>query len=144
MPEQRAQTVIALDYGPKKIGLATGNTLTSTASPLCVVPMKQHAPDWASIESHVREWKASTLIVGLPLNMDGSESAISAQAREFARALHNRTRLPVMMMDERLSTREAREQASDAGYRQGSAVDALAAQRILLSWFADPALARTP
>lgn len=135
---------MAFDYGPRKIGMACGNTITATASPLCVLPMQANAPDWQGIATRIEEWKPGCLIIGLPLNMDGSESPIAAQAREFARALRNRHKIPVQMMDERLSTREAREHAADAGYKKDTAVDALAAQRILLSWLAEPALARDP
>ena len=138
------QTVMAFDYGPRKIGIACGNTITATASPLCVLPMQANAPDWQGIAAHIQEWKPERLIVGLPLNMDGTESPIATQAREFARALRNRHKIAVQMMDERLSTREAREQAAHAGYKKDAAVDAIAAQRILLSWLAEPALAHEP
>ena len=144
MPEGTHQTVLAFDFGKRKIGIACGNTLTATSSPLDVLPMQANAPDWSGIASCIEAWKPAVLVVGLPLNMDGTESAMSQQAREFARALHNRHRLPVWMMDERLSTREAREQSVRSGRKAGTAVDALAAQRVLESWLAEPDLARAP
>ena len=135
---------MAFDYGPRKIGVACGNTVINTASPLCVLPMQANAPDWQGINKNLQEWKPGLLIVGLPLNMDDTESALSTQAREFARALRNRYKIPVQMMDERLSTREAREQAAEAGYSKYAAVDALAAQRILSSWLSEPECGREP
>lgn len=107
--------LLAFDYGTKKIGLATGNDLIGTASPLVPLPSHNGQPDWDRVAALLDEWRPDTLAVGLPLNMDGTESPSSARARKFARRLHGRFGLPVVMVDERLSTREARERTGQRG-----------------------------
>ena len=107
--------LLAFDYGTRKIGLASGNDLIGTASPLLPLPCNNGQPDWDRVAAVLDEWRPDTLVVGLPLNMDGSEGPSSARARKFARRLHGRFGLPVVMVDERLSTREARERTGQRG-----------------------------
>lgn len=145
MPEPsppRVRTVMAFDFSQKRIGIACGNTLTGTASPLDVLRLPRRTPDWPAIEALVREWAPDLLLVGLPLNMDGTPTTTTPAAEAFARQLQERCRRPVVMMDERLSTRDAREMAAEAGWGRDAEVDALAAQRILGSWMAEPQLGR--
>ena len=82
--------LLAFDYGTQKIGLASGNDLIGTASPLTPLPSHNGQPDWDRVAALLDEWRPDTLVVGLPLNMDGSESPSSARARKFARRLHGR------------------------------------------------------
>ena len=124
-------TALGFDYGTQKIGIAVGQTVTSTASALRVIPARDGIPDWRVIEKIIQEWKPDILVVGLPLNMDGTESDISKRARTFANRLTGRFSVPSVMVDERLSTREARAQAE-----QSEQVDAIAARIILESWLA--------
>lgn len=131
----RALRVLGFDYGTQKIGVASGQTATGTASGIAILPARDGIPDWAQIERLLKEWQPALLVVGLPLNMDGSESELSARARKFGNRLHGRTGLPVEMWDERLSSREARELARDSG-RGREQVDALAAALVLESWLA--------
>ncbi len=107
--------LLAFDHGTRKIGVASGNGLIGTASPLAPLPCRDGQPDWESIAALLADWRPDHLVVGLPLNMDGSESPSSARARKFARRLHGRFGLPVAMVDERLSTREARERTGQSG-----------------------------
>lgn len=146
MPDPgRNGVILAFDFGTRQIGLASGQTVTRTASPLTALPARDGTPDWPALEQLIRDWKPSLLLVGLPLNMDGSESPFSARARKFARRLQGRTGREVLMVDERLSTREAKERD---GRRSGSyrdqPVDAIAACVVLETWFSAPELARTP
>lgn len=130
------RSVLAFDFGTRKIGIASGQSVTGSGSPLPVIPCRQQQPDWAAIEAVIREWCPDTLVVGLPLNMDDSESELSTRARRFARQLNGRFNLPVFMVDERLSTREARDRLGD-DYRGGpdARVDSLAAVLMIESFF---------
>lgn len=134
MPEC-SPIVLGLDFGTRRIGVAIGNILTGTATPLLALPAQNDAPDWKRLQALCAEWQPSRLLVGLPLNMDGTESELSMQARRFGNRLNGRTGLPVEMVDERLSSFEARGQLRHAGNRRGKpALDALAAALIVESW----------
>ena len=133
------QTVLAFDYGTRNLGAAAGQTLTATATELA--PLKAHngVPDWAAVKRLLEEWQPDLVVVGLPLNMDGSDSELTAQARKFGRRVHGRFGVPVEMMDERLSTFAAKGEAMDRGHRGHygrDPVDSIAARLILESWFA--------
>ncbi len=99
--------VLAFDFGLKWIGVATGQTITSSATPLTTLEASKGAPDEAALLTLINEWRPVALLVGLPLNMDDTENAISRKARAFARRLQHLTRLRVELVDERLSSREA-------------------------------------
>jgi putative Holliday junction resolvase len=131
------QTILGFDFGMKNIGIAVGQTLTGTANPLTAIKARDGIPDWDQIKSILDEWQPNKLVVGLPLNMDGSEQAITAAAKRFGNRLHGRFGLPVDWVDERLSTFEALDQMgihSKMNARQRSDVDQLSAQVILQSW----------
>ena len=128
-------TLIAFDFGERRIGTAVGQTVTRTATPLETIPVRREKPDWSAIDRLIDAWKPDALVVGLPLNMDGTEQRITAQARRFANRLHGRSRLPVHLADERLSTREAWTRLVESGSRRDGP-DPVAAQVILEGWFA--------
>jgi putative holliday junction resolvase len=135
MPE--ARVVLGFDYGTKRIGVAVGQMITKTAKPLTTLATDQAGGPWTAIAELIDSWRVDTLVVGIPLNIDGSEQKITQQAREFMRALERRYRLPVYGCDERCSTVEARQQVFDrGGYRelQRAKIDSVAAQVILESW----------
>ena len=136
------RTLIAFDFGEKRIGTAIGQTVTRTATALETVPVRRKKPDWAAIDRLIDAWKPDALVVGLPLNMDGTEQWITAHARRFANRLHGRSGLPVHLADERLSTREAWTRLIESGERRGGP-DPVAAQVILEGWFAEHADAGT-
>lgn len=132
--------VLGFDFGLKQIGVAVGETSLATARPLSILKAKDGQPDWQQVQSLLDEWKPGRVVVGLPLNMDGSESASSNAARKFAGRLHGRFGVQVELQDERLSSRAARERlqaSADAGGKRvrHDAVDAEAAAHILESWF---------
>ncbi len=101
-------TVLAIDFGMRRMGIAAGQTVTGTANPVTSLAARDGTPDWTELDRLIVDWKPNRLIVGLPLNMDGTESAMSGHARRFARLLERRYSKPVEMTDERLTTREAR------------------------------------
>lgn len=99
--------VLGFDFGLKRIGVATGNARTGTSQGLSTVRAKDGTPDWQAIERLVSQWLPSTLIVGLPFNMDGSESGMAARARKFGELVRRRFGLEVVYVDERLTTAAA-------------------------------------
>ena len=130
---EQAETLLAFDYGEKNIGVAVGQTLTGTANPLETIRVAGSSPDWDAISRMVTTWKPDALVVGLPLNMDGTEQKVTRRARRFSDQLSGRYRLPVHLVDERLTTREARDRLAAEG-RAGSDDHPVAAQIILESW----------
>lgn len=134
------ECVIAFDYGTAHIGVAVGQSITGSATPLAALSARDGVPSWEQIEKLIAEWQPQRLLVGLPLNMDGSESPMSQRALKFSRRLHGRFGLPVETWDERLSSFEARGLILERGgakedfRRRG--VDSLSACLILESWFA--------
>jgi putative holliday junction resolvase len=140
-PAKAPEVVLAFDFGERRIGVACGDTVSRSASPLRGVPRGPDGPQWDAIASLLREWRPSLLVVGLPYNADGSESASATRARGFARALHERYALPVELVDERYSSLEAGtrlKEARAAGLRRRRVaktdVDAEAARVILERW----------
>jgi putative Holliday junction resolvase len=132
--------LISFDFGTKRIGVAIGQTITQTARPLDTIQAKDGIPNWQALEKLIKKWLPQALIVGIPLNMDGTEQAISAQARDFAQGLRQRFNLPVYEMDERLTTKDAKERLfQQGGFKalQDGQVDRVAAQLILQNWFAE-------
>ncbi len=130
--------VMGFDYGQRRIGIAIGQMLTQTATPLCIVPARDGVPFWDRIDELVQEWQPGMLIVGLPLNMDGSMSEAAVAVEKFSRRLQGRYHLPVELVDERLSSVEARHEISGAeSGRQQKYLDHLAARIILETWLQD-------
>ena len=103
----RAQTVLAFDFGLKRIGIASGDTLTRTAAPRAAAAVGRGGPDWEAIAREVRALAPGVLVVGAPYNADGSEGTLTAAARRFAAELESRFALPVQLIDERFSSLEA-------------------------------------
>lgn len=124
-----SKTLLGFDYGTKHIGVAVGQALTRTATPLETVAVKHHKPDWNRIAHLIAEWQPEALVVGMPYNDDGSEHAVTRAARRFGQQLKAQYKLPVHAMDERLSSSAARELA---GSHQD--IDKISAQLILQSW----------
>ena len=136
--EALPKILVAFDFGMKRIGVAIGQTLTKNARPLDTINAKNGDPDWKVIEKLIKKWLPEALIVGIPLNMDGTLQPISNDAKRFADLLRKRFQLPVYEVDERLTTKDARERLfTEGGYKalQGGQVDQVAAQLILQNWF---------
>jgi putative Holliday junction resolvase len=134
------RTVMAFDFGLRQIGVAVGNCLLGTSQPLAILRAKDGIPEWRALEHLIDEWRPDLLVVGDPLNMDGSDSELCAQAGKFARRLHGRLGLEVAMVDERLSSFEAKYTSRELGHRgdfKRQPVDSLAAEIILRTWLSD-------
>lgn len=132
---------LGFDFGFKRIGVAVGQTLTRTASPLTTISAKAGIPKWSEIEKIISRWQPKAFVVGLPTCIDDSELYTTAAAREFADQLQQRFSLPVHLVDERLSTVEARERLfAKGGYRKirNSQIDSIAAAIILEQWLQHP------
>ncbi len=130
----RPSTLLAFDFGLKRIGVAVGQTQTQSANPLKTLAVKRERPDWQAIAELIEIWAPDALVVGLPLNMDGTDQEMTLRAKRFSRQLQGRFQLPVHLVDERLSTREAKDRLQDQG-RTADSADAVAAQVILEGWF---------
>jgi putative Holliday junction resolvase len=132
----RANTLLAFDFGLKRIGVAVGQTQTRSANPLKTVAVEREHPDWRAIAALIDTWAPDALVVGLPLNMDSTEQDMTLRARRFGRQLEGRFGLPVHLVDERISTREARSRLHRQGRAEDDA-DPVAAQVILEDWFSE-------
>ena len=133
-------TVLAFDFGTRRIGVALGNTLTRVARPLTTIAGEANAARFATIATLIGEWRPDLLVVGRPKRADGSEHEMTARAERFARQLEGRFALAVERVDERFTTVAADAALFEAGVRgpeRRAARDAVAAQLILQSWFDD-------
>lgn len=132
-------TVLAFDFGTKRIGVAVGDLETRIAHPLTCITAAENRARFAAIERLVAEWRPALLVVGLPSHADGSEHPVGRLARRFAQRLQGRLGVRAELVDERLTSHEAESllRASGArGARAKAGLDAVAAQRILESYFA--------
>lgn len=134
MPED---IVLGFDFGMKRIGVAVGNKILSNATPLKRLEAKDGVPDWQAVNALLKKWRPSLLLVGIPLNMDGTEQPITLAAKKFGKKLHVHTTLPVVEVDERLTTVTARQDLFDeGGYKQlaKSDIDSYSAKLITEHW----------
>lgn len=135
-----AKTIIAFDFGTQSIGVAVGQTVTQTATELSPLKARDGIPNWEVMAELIKEWQPDLLLVGLPLNMDGTESTLATRSKKFANRLRERFKIDVENMDERLSTFSAKEEAMERRQRLDFAknpVDSIAARLILESWFTE-------
>lgn len=142
MPDLNSpQLIIAFDFGTQKTGMAVGSSIIESATPLALFPMKDGIPNWDELLKIIKQHQPNLFLVGLPLNMDDSESELSTRARKFARRLRHQTNIETLMVDERLTTREARDEL-DHYHAQGRAkklaADSLAAALFIESWYRNP------
>src|SRR5882672_10686407 len=134
----RSGTVLAFDFGERRIGVAVGELQLGVAHPLETIDARANDVRFHRIEVLVNEWQPVLLLVGLPLTLDGSEHAMTALARRFALRLHGRYGIATRLVDERLTSVEAERQIRDLGLdvrASRSKVDQLAAKLILESYF---------
>lgn len=140
----RNNRILGFDYGSKRIGIATGNTVTKTSQPLVTIVSGSSGPNWQEIERIVNEWNPGLLVVGLPISMEGNETDISRKARKFGASLSGRVTLDVIYVDERLTSTEADQiiknmtpNRKKISKKHISMRDNLAAQLILETYFED-------
>ncbi len=126
------KTILGFDFGLKHIGVAVGQSITHTSSPLTTLSAKDGIPNWPEIEALILKWTPNELIVGLPLNMDGSDQRLTFCTRRFIKRLHAKSKLPVHEVDERLSSWEAQQYAS--GKKKDNKIHAYAAAILVEQW----------
>lgn len=132
------RTVLGFDFGTKYIGVAVGQELTGTASPLGSIKAKDGIPNQEQLKKFFTEWQPNLIVVGLPLNMDGTNQNVTFAAKKFGNRLANQFKLVVEFVDERLTTADAKEQLfAQGGYRNLSKdnIDAESARLIIESFF---------
>lgn len=138
--------ILAFDYGTRRIGVASGNTMSRMAQALCTLECKQQVIPWAEIDKLIRDYLPGQLIVGLPYNDDGTPTGMTVLAQTFAAQLAERSHLPVALVDERHSSKEAERELA---YLRRSGVktrrvthadvDMVAAKVVLERWFSERA-----
>jgi putative Holliday junction resolvase len=131
-------TVLAFDFGERRIGIAVGEHLINSANPLTTIDNESNEVRFAAITQLINEWQPKLLVVGLPLSLDGSETEVTQLCKKFARRLNGRFNLPVIMIEERYSSTEAIQLLNETGIKgraQKAMLDQVAAQTILRSYF---------
>lgn len=133
----RHNIILGFDFGLKRIGVAIGQSITQSANPLVVLAAKNGVPNWVEIKKLIEEWGVDTLIVGLPLNMNGTEQPITERARLFGQQLEAQFHLPVYFVDERLTTVAARDSMHNTlkGAARFDRADSMSAKLIIESYF---------
>ena len=124
--------VIGIDYGISKIGVAVGNTQTSSSSPLEIITKTKSGINWPQLDAIIKEWKPQVVIIGQPFNMDGSESEMMKEVKLFADILKERINIKIEFFDERLTSFEAKQMDT-----YGKPIDDLAAKIILDGWLSN-------
>ena len=134
----RTNLIMGFDFGTKKIGVAIGQMVTATATPISIIRVENGVPNWGVLEKLINHWKPERFVVGLPLNMDDSSSNMSRRAIWFSSELENRFGIAVSNVDERLSTFEARQILKDGATKsRQEGLDDKVAALILESWLRD-------
>lgn len=131
-------TVLAFDFGERRIGIAVGEHLIHSANPLTTIDNESNEVRFAAITELINEWQPKLLVVGLPLSLDGSETEMTQLCKKFARRLNGRFNLPIALIDERYSSAEASQLLNQTGIKgraQKAMLDQVAAQTILRSYF---------
>ena len=130
---------LSFDFGTQRIGVAFGQSISGTARPVCVLKANDGIPDWEQVGSVIAEWSPDVLVIGLPYNLDGTESELLKRAIKFGNRLNGRFHKPCYGMDERLSSRAAIEQVMEesGSMTKKSGIDDIAAQIILENWFSE-------
>ena len=135
-------TILAFDFGMRHIGVATGNTVTKTATAQKCISAKNGIPNEAQLQKLFKDWCPSIVVVGLPLNMDGTEQLMTHRARKFGNRLSQNYKLKVVFVDERLTSASAKEEIFETGgfralAKDKGAIDSLSAVTILEQYFSE-------
>lgn len=141
-PRSEEGTLLAFDFGTRRIGVAIGNTLLRRANPLTTINAEKNETRFAAIAALLAEWHPAALIVGLPSNDDGSPHELTALCRRFANRLKGRFNLPTILVDERYTSLAASAALNEQGVHgreQKTLIDQYAAQQILQAYFDEPA-----
>jgi len=140
MLEKKIQTALGFDFGFTKIGVAFGQAVTQTASPIKILKAKEGQPNWQEVEKLLTNFKPDALVIGLPLNMDDTENTVCTAAKKFAQRLHGRFGKPTYLIDERLSSTGVSYVLEEIGQNPyaKNQIDDLAACLILETFFKYP------
>ena len=132
-------TIMSFDYGTEKIGIAIGRSISSTAEPLTIIRAKDGIPNWSKITGLIESWRPNYFVVGLPYNLDGSDSKLLQRVLKFAQRLNGRFNIPTFGVDERLSSKAATEKLKAGNPKNWvrKEIDDVAAQIILETWFSE-------
>ena len=132
-------TVMSFDYGTEKIGIAIGQSISSTAEPLTIIRAQDGIPNWSEITGLTESWRPNYFVVGLPYNLHGSDSKLLQRALKFAKRLNGRFNIPTFGIDERLSSKAATEKFKTGNPKNSvrNEIDDVAAQIILETWFSE-------
>lgn len=134
---QANRSILGFDFGSKSIGVAIGQEVTGTASPLPALKAKDGIPNWDAIAAIYQEWEPQIVVVGLPLNMDGSHQQITFAAKKFGNRLHNKFKVPIENYDERLTTTDAKARLFELGgfkKLEKGKIDSVSACLIVEGW----------
>lgn len=136
--------ILGFDFGMKYLGVAVGQSITKTATPLTSLNTRDGIPNWDEIQMLIDTWKPDNLVVGIPLNMDGTKQEITFAAEKFIKRLHARFKLPVFPVDERLSTWEAKQRTQNdkkdknkTDKKNFKKINAMAAAILVEQWMND-------
>lgn len=131
--------ILGFDFGMKYIGVACGQLVTKTARPLTCLRATDGIPNWEEIAKLIQEWQPATIVVGLPLNMDGTTQNLTLCTQKFANRLKAKFKLPVILVDERLSSWEVKQNNPEGklNAKQLATINAEAATVILQQWLND-------
>ena len=134
---QGSGVVLSFDYGLRNIGIAIGQSITKSASTFYAIKAKEGVPDWIKLDSIIDEWEPSLFIVGDPFNMDGTKSEFQKKIAKFSAELKKRYEIELHMIDERLTSKEAKERIKDKadGIKDSANKHSISAQIILEDWF---------
>ena len=134
---EESGVVMAFDFGLRNIGIAIGQNITKSASTFYAIKAKEGEPDWMKLDSIVKEWEPSLFIVGDPINMGGTKSEFQKRILKFSNDLKRRYAINIYKMDERLTTKEAKERIKDEsnGLQASANKHSISAQIILEDWF---------
>ena len=129
--------VMSFDYGLRNIGIAIGQSITKSASTFYAIKAKEGVPDWIKLDSIIDEWEPSLFIVGDPFNMDGTKSEFQKKIAKFSAELKKRYEIELHMIDERLTSNEAKERIKYKanGIKDSANKHSISAQIILEDWF---------
>ncbi len=137
MPASQISNVLGFDYGKKRIGIASGQTITNSATPGKTINQVDGNPDWQAIETEISQYKPQALIVGMPYHTDGSDNKMTAAVRQFCYELEKRFKLPVFEVNEALSSYQAEEMLkknTKINRQNKHEIDRMAAAVIVQSW----------
>lgn len=135
--DSKITSVLGLDFGIKRIGVANGQTITGTASPITTLQQIKGNPDWEGIKKLIQQWKPQALIVGMPYHVDGSENKMTKIVAQFCAQLEKRFSLPIHQINEALSSYEAEELLKKnlkIGQHNKHEIDKMAAAIIVQNW----------